>query len=58
MSYFSFCGNRKRVESDSIVPDAPIKAEKFAQRYNLIYGIYGVFILFIYFFAPIKALKH
>lgn len=29
-----FCCCRDRAESDTSVPDAPVRAEKFAQRYT------------------------
>jgi len=42
-----FFGCRKRAESDPTVPDAPVRAEKFAQRYPF-FGTISSYYLCIY----------
>ena len=44
-----FLGCRKRAESDPTVPDAPVRAEKFAQRYPFL----ALFLLIIYVSIPL-----
>jgi hypothetical protein len=44
-----FFGCRKRAESDPTVPDAPVRAEKFAQRYPFL----ALFLLIIYVSIPL-----